>query len=201
MNMFAPPYLDIKNENISTSRQLYATAADEWRLFLGENTLDVYDTIKDEGYYTISMTENLRVIALNNNGAFTYNFWLLYDSTYLRKQLTWLHDTLLLAEKKSEFVHILVHMPSNDPNCFSTWAREYWRIIERFKNIIAAQFTGHSHRDQFNLFYSRRDAKVPISIAWNGGSITTYQKVNPNYKVYKFDECSGVSKIEQRKKS
>lgn len=193
MNMFAPTYLDIKNDNVSTTRQLYQIAADDWQPLLGDKNPEIYDTIRDEGYYTIPISNKLRIIALNNNGAFTYNFWLLYDSSYLRKQLLWLHQTLLKAEKNSEFVHILLHVPSNDPNCFTTWAREYWRIIERFKNIVTAQFTGHSHRDQFNLFYSRKDAATPINIAWNGGSVTTYQKVNPNYKVYTFDDCTGVS--------
>lgn len=193
MNTFSPETLNVTNPKITTTQRLYKAMAIDWQQFFSKFDSDAYETIRTGGYYTKLLRKGHRLIALNNNGAFSYNWWLLYDSSHLAKQLQWCHDTLLEAERNSECVHILLHIPSNDPNCHPIWAREYWRIIERFHHIVAAQFTGHTHHDQFNLFYSRFNSSRPISVAWNGGSITPHSEVNPNYRVYEIDQCTSVS--------
>lgn len=108
-------------------------------------------------------------------------------------QLNWLYDVLLAAEKASERVHILLHQPPGGESCYSVWAREYHKLIDRFHHIIKGQFTGHTHRDELNVFYSSNDPSRAINIAWNGGSTVTYINVNPNYRVYTVDEETLVS--------
>ncbi|XP_011303537.1 sphingomyelin phosphodiesterase [Fopius arisanus] len=178
LNIFAPATID--DEEIST-KWLYELLADIWidSGWLPECTRD---TILKGGYYTVSPKKGFRIIGLNNNVAYTSNWWLIHEPNDLGGQLKWLADTLLEAEENSEFVHIITHVPSGSSDQQSTWSREYRRIINRFANIITGQFTGHTHRDEFNIFYDPQDFSKIINVAWNGGSITTWAFVNPNYR-------------------
>jgi sphingomyelin phosphodiesterase len=174
-----------------TSQWLYDFVADQWSHWLPEATKK---TIKVAGYYTVQMQHGLRLVVLNNNDCYTYNFWIYYDPQYLVGQLQWLHDTLLQAETKKEKVHIIAHVPSGDDTCLKVWSREYRRILDRFWNTIVAQFNGHTHSDTFNVIYSRESVDHAIGQAWNGGSFTTYSHLNRNYAVYEVDRESFVSR-------
>lgn len=154
---------------------------------------DTMDTIKAGGYYTTLIRPGLRLIGLNNNDCYRYNWWLFYGVDNVAKQLQWLHDTLLNAEKNNEKVHILVHIASGEGSCYSFWSREYRRVIARFYQIISAQFNGHSHVDEFNVFYDSNNVNNAINVAWNGGSVTTFNYLNPNYNVYWTDDELFVS--------
>jgi len=106
--------------------------------------------------------------------------------------LQWLADTLLQAENDGEYVHILAHIPPGYEQCLTTWKREYIKIINRFAHIITAQFNGHTHNDELQLIYSKNKTN---NVAWNGGSATTYQNLNSNYKLYTVDSKNYVSII------
>lgn len=67
--------------------------------------------------------------------------------------------------------------------------REYNRIVNRFFKIIAAQFDGHTHKNELNIFYDQ-SGEFAINAAFNGGSLTPNTNVNPNYVVYLVDEES-----------
>lgn len=47
-------------------------------------------------------------------------------------------------------------------------------------------FNGHTHNDELQIFYDET-ATQPLVVAYNGGSITPYSDINPNYKVYEVD--------------
>lgn len=118
---------------------------------------------------------------------------------YSRNQITttmqWFHDTLLAAERANERVHILAHIPTGGGSCFSFWSREYRRIIDRFHNIIGAQFNGHSHLDEFEVYYDSATAQHAVNVAWNGGGATAFHWVNPNYIMYYVDRVHYVRKL------
>lgn len=186
VNIITPHTIKIKR---FSSAPLYKFLAKSWSWLPKSAT----KTISTGGYYTVLVRPGLRVIALNNNACIQFNFWILLDSSFLTEELQWLHDTLLEAERNSEKVHILAHVPSGDVNCYTRWAREYKRIINRFWAIISGQFNGHSHRDLFNLYYADDDPELPINVAWNGGGSSTYGFVNPNYRVYSVEQNTFVS--------
>lgn len=50
-------------------------------------------------------------------------------------QLSWLRDTLLLAESNGEKVHILMHGPPAETDTLQVWRREYNLLITRFINL------------------------------------------------------------------
>lgn len=37
-------------------------------------------------------------------------------------------------------------------------------ILNRFENTISGQFYGHTHRDEFNMFYDENDHTRPVSM-------------------------------------
>ncbi|XP_044598927.1 sphingomyelin phosphodiesterase-like [Cotesia glomerata] len=188
LNLYSPDY--IKNDSLSTE-WLYELMADIW-IEAGWLPPSVKDTILKGGYYNVSPRPGFRIISLNSNVCYIYNWWLFYDPQDPGGQLQWLADNLLIAEKNKEIVHILSHIPPGSTECQHTWSREYKKIINRFSHVIAAQFNGHTHNDEFNLFYNPNDSDQVINIAWNGGSLTPYANLNPNYKVYEADNNSYV---------
>ncbi|XP_053954606.1 sphingomyelin phosphodiesterase-like [Anastrepha ludens] len=181
LNLFSPS--DVP-EDINT-RWLYEKLYEQWSTWL---PADTNATILKGGYYTVSPKSGFRVISLNNNDCYTSNWWLFNDGTDKIPQLQWLHDTLLAAEKAGEYVHILAHIPTGEGSCWSVWAREFNRLVERFRNTISGIFNGHSHQDEMHLHYSANSHA--IGIAWNGGSITTYSNKNPNYRLYQIETNS-----------
>lgn len=113
----------------------------------------------------------------------------------MRTQLQWLQDTLLSAEVASESVHILGHVPPNTASCVYTWNREYDKIVRRFAHIISGQFFGHTHRDEFNVFYLKdeKSQNAAVNVAWNAGSGTTFVGFNSNYRIYYAEPTKYVS--------
>lgn len=179
-NVFAPTTVTSPEVSI---KWLYDLANEEWESWLPSTTKK---TIQEGGYYTVLVNPGFRIVALNNNICYHSNWWILHDTLYFTEQLQWLHDVLMAASLDSEIVHILGHVPSNDPYCYKGWTKSYRAIVNKFQNVIASQFNGHSHVDEFNLYYSE-DNTTPISTAWNGASATTFAYLNPNYRVYYAD--------------
>ncbi|XP_055629840.1 sphingomyelin phosphodiesterase-like [Toxorhynchites rutilus septentrionalis] len=181
-NVFMP---NIANRSDFSMDWLYHYSADVWGNWLPRSTRN---TIEQGGYYTALVRPGFRIVGLNNQDCYTYNWWILWEPSFLSTQLQWLHDVLLHAERNGEKVHILAHIPySSSGSTFRTCQREFRRIVERFHNTISAQFNGHTHRDEFNVFYSRENPAHAINVAWNGGSATAFTFINPNYVVYYVD--------------
>lgn len=106
-------------------------------------------------------------------------------------QLKWLRDQLIAAEMAGERVHILGHLPPNTASCTRAWNRAYNKLVGQFAHIISGQFNGHTHNDEFTLFYANNgsDTKTPtpVNVAWNGGSGTSFIGLNSNYRLYQVE--------------
>ncbi|KAK3927643.1 Sphingomyelin phosphodiesterase [Frankliniella fusca] len=182
LNCFAP---DTITDDALSSRWLYEVLADVWikkTRWLPESTRE---TILRGGFYTLLVEPGFRVIALNNMYCYPMNWWVLYNPVDPSGQLAWLVDVLLEAEAAGEKVHILSHIPPGSADCLVAWSREFAKIVDRFSATIAAHFNGHTHVDDMVLFYDQYGR--PNNVAFNGGSLTTYSDVNPNYKLYLVD--------------
>ncbi|XP_032682117.1 sphingomyelin phosphodiesterase 1-like [Odontomachus brunneus] len=190
LNQYAP--ITVTDDKVSTL-WLYNMIADLW-IGLGWLPESTRSTILQGGYYTVSPKKGFRIIGLNNNLCYCYNWWIWYQPRDAANQLQWLADTLLQAEKDNEVVHILAHVPPTDQDCQATWKREFHKIMNRFGHIIKAQFNGHTHNDELELIYSSDENKKIINVAWNGGSVTTFTELNPNYKIYNVDSENYVVK-------
>ena len=69
------------------------------------------------------------------------------------------------------------------------WSEEYARIIQRFRNIIAGQFFGHTHQDEFEIFFGENEVgnRIPTNMAYLAPSQTPIDGVNPAYRIFIID--------------
>ncbi|KAI1300253.1 Sphingomyelin phosphodiesterase [Halotydeus destructor] len=142
-------------------------------------------------YYATKIRPGLKIISLNMNYCNNQNWWLLLNSTDPADELTWLINELQVSELLAEKVHIIGHIPPGSNDCLQVWSRNYHRIVNRFEATIVAQFFGHTHNDEFELFYDEAtlNSTSPraINVAYVAPSVTTFGGVNPGYRIYSVD--------------
>uniref|UniRef100_A0A6P7FSC4 Sphingomyelin phosphodiesterase 1-like n=1 Tax=Diabrotica virgifera virgifera TaxID=50390 RepID=A0A6P7FSC4_DIAVI len=188
-NVYAPDKEDIVAKGLSTN-WLYDLMAKLWSPWLPESALK---TVRRQGYYAYSVSDKLKIIGLNNNLCFSFNWWLLLDTEYMKEQLQFLILELEESEKKKQFVHILAHISVGNQECIEPWEISYNKIVQRYAHIIKGQFVGHTHTDELKIFYDKD--KKPINMAFNGASLTSYVQYNPNYKILHVDPDTLVSRV------
>ncbi|XP_050517642.1 sphingomyelin phosphodiesterase 1-like isoform X1 [Diabrotica virgifera virgifera] len=176
-NQFAPNKPDIYSKGLSTKLlYIHFAAFSQW--WLPENTLK---TIQSQGYYAHSVSDRLKIIGLNNNVCYKFNWWLLLETKFLDEQLQFLVKELEDSEKNEQYVHILTHIPVGNNDCIKPWEASYNIIVQRYAHIIKGQFYGHTGTDGFKIFYDR--FRSPINAAFNGANLSPYQNYNPSYKI------------------
>jgi len=144
---------------------------------------------------------------MNMNYCYTLNYWNYFKSQDPASSLLWLSQILEEAELNGEKVylhflfrsknnskikrlyqvHILSHIPPGNGDCWTIFSREFARIINRFESTVAAQFYGHTHKDEYKIFYDTVDVSRPVNVAFIAPSLTTYSKLNPGYRTYTVD--------------
>ncbi|KAM6985801.1 sphingomyelin phosphodiesterase [Aplochiton taeniatus] len=178
VNSFPPPFV---HGNRST-RWLYDSMAEEWAPWLPEQALQ---TLRYAGFYTLEVQPGLRVVSLNMNFCARENYWLMVKSTDPANQLQWLVHILQTSEDQGEKVHIIGHIPPG--LCLSSWSWNYYHIVNRYESTITGQFFGHTHMDEFQMFYDEETMTRPVGVAFIAPSVTTYINLNPGYRVYVVD--------------
>ncbi|KAI6173119.1 Sphingomyelin phosphodiesterase [Aphelenchoides besseyi] len=102
----------------------------------------------------------------------TTNFFLYLNQTDPDGTLKWLVDELYDAEQRGIAVHIMAHIPPGNSECLEGWARNYYRIIASFTVFY----------ENMNDFRSR-----PVGVLFSAPSVTTFENLNPSYRVYYID--------------
>ncbi|KAM5179854.1 LOW QUALITY PROTEIN: sphingomyelin phosphodiesterase [Mantella aurantiaca] len=177
VNSFPPPSV---HGNLS-SGWLYQAMAREWEGWLPP----ALETLSSAGFYTVKIAPGLRLVSLNMNYCAGENFWLLINFTDPAGQLQWLVGILQDAEDNHEKVHIIGHIPPG--LCLKSWSWNYYRIVNRYEGTITGQFFGHTHLDEFEIFYDEETLSRPLSVAYIAPSVTTFIGLNPGYRVYLID--------------
>ncbi|KAK9730903.1 Acid sphingomyelin phosphodiesterase C-terminal region [Popillia japonica] len=178
---FPPPWV---TETDASTSWLYTELSKQWSKWLPSS---VNNTIFHGAFYSVLLRPGFRLISLNMNYCMSVNWWLVVNSTDPAKQLQWLIHELQEAEDKGEKVHIIGHIPPGDSDCLKVWSENFYKIIDRYEQTITAQFYGHTHTDEFEVFYDAETYKRPTGIAYIGPSITTYENQNPGYRIYYVD--------------
>lgn len=178
VNSFPPPFI----HGNRSSHWLYGTMAEEWAPWLPAQALE---TIRRAGFYTVQIQPGLRLVSLNMNFCARENYWLMVNSTDPADQLQWLVHILQESENKGEKVHIIGHIPPG--LCLASWSWNYYHIVNRYEGTITGQFFGHTHVDEFQMFYDEDTMSRPLSVAYIAPSVTTYVNLNPGYRVYYVD--------------
>ncbi|KAJ8342378.1 hypothetical protein SKAU_G00323060 [Synaphobranchus kaupii] len=175
VNSFPPPFV---HGNHSSS-WLYDAMVKEWGPWLPPQALQ---TLRRAGFYTVQIQPGLRLVSLNMNFCARENFWLMVNSTDPADQLQWLVGILQEAENKGDKVHIIGHIPPG--LCLKSWSWNYYHIINRYESTVTGQFFGHTHVDEFQMFYDEETLTRPLGVAFIAPSVTTYINLNPGFRVY-----------------
>lgn len=181
VNTFPPHYLDRVNISMSW---LYDELDILWGLWLPFN---VSQTVRRGAFYSILLKPDFRIISLNMNYCSNKNWWLLLNSTDPDAELQWLIDELQKAEIAQEKVHILGHIAPGNSDCLKVWSRNFYKIVGRYESTITAQFYGHTHYDELEIFYDPENLTRPISVGYIGPSVTPFVNLNPGYRIYYID--------------
>ncbi|KAG0355265.1 Metallo-dependent phosphatase-like protein [Gamsiella multidivaricata] len=171
---------------------LYSSLANDWSHWL---PADAVNSVKNYGAYTVSPTPGFRIISLNTNFCYSMNLYLYghtkdYDPN---GELKWLITQLQAAEDAGERVWIIGHVGPSQTDCLQNWSALYYQVVQRYSpHVIAEQFFGHTHYDEFALYYGpgAKSTQNAISTAWIGPSVTPYTDLNPGFRVYKVDTKS-----------
>lgn len=162
---------------------------DQWSVWLSDEAVASF---KYGGYYATPLNSHIQVVSLNMNYCNSGNGWLLLNSSGDPGQmLEWLINVLESAEKNQQKVYIIGHIPPGDHNCLPTWGAQFYQIVDRYEDTILAQFYGHTHDDQFEVFYDLENATRATSIAYIVPSVTSYQHINPSYRIFTADTKTG----------
>lgn len=169
-------------------------------------------TIMRDGFYSAVIRPGLKVVSLNTNFCHNKNFWLYINTTDPGNQLQWLIHELQISELEHEQVHIIGHIPPGSDDCLRVWSKNYNRVVRRFRRTIGGQFFGHTHVNEFEVFYDHDDELdtkpqkrqilrkdkpesgtsaapqlEPVSVAFVGPSVTTFIGLNPSFRLYDVD--------------
>ncbi|CAJ0567409.1 unnamed protein product, partial [Mesorhabditis spiculigera] len=166
---------------------LYDTMADSWK---GWVPADQDANMRYMGSYVVKPYPGLRIISVNTPlGGDPVNAFLYINQTDPDGTMSWLIAQLYAAEQAGDKVHVTAHIPGGDGECLEGWAINYYKVMNRFANIITGQFFGHTHSEQFYMIYSDpEDAKsTPTGVIFSAGSATTMSNFNPVYRLYTLD--------------
>lgn len=149
--------------------------------------------------YSVKHGKHLRVITLNTDMWYKgniYNFISSQNPDY-SGMLRFLTDELIEAERKNEKVWIIGHVLSgwSGTNGLDNPTNLFYQIVSRFAPYtIKAVFFGHTHEDQFSVFYNQNgtthSARDAVSQAFIGPSVTPLTNVNPSFRIYDVDPLS-----------
>ena len=171
---------------------LYDSLADDWSRWL---PADAVKAVKSYGAYTVSPAPGFRIISMNNNFCYTLNFYLYADRKDYDPmgELKWLVAQLQAAEDAGERVWIIGHVGPSQTDCLQNWSALYYQVVQRYSpHVIAEQFFGHTHYDEFAISYGpgAKNSQNAISTSWIGPSVTPYTDINPGFRIYKVDTKS-----------
>jgi len=55
--------------------------------------------------------------------------------------------------------------------------------LSRYESTITGQFFGHTHMDEFQMFYDEETMTRPVGVAFIAPSATTYINLNPGQEL------------------
>ncbi|KAI0030554.1 sphingomyelin phosphodiesterase [Vararia minispora EC-137] len=174
-----------------SSQWVFDTLSAGWERWIGSAAAAQVDT-NSGSYAAVPSGTNLRIIAINTLFWYKQNFWLYDTDTQVPDPngvLAFMVDQLQAAEDAGQRAWIIGHIPAGKSDVFHDQSNYYDQVIQRYKNTIAAQFFGHSHKDQFEIAYSdytNQNAVTADSISFIAPALTPTSG-NPAFKIYDID--------------
>ena len=141
----------------------------------------------------------LRIITLNTDFWYRSNFLNYINTTNPDNSgnLRWMVGELQDAEDKGERVWILGHVLTgwDGSNPLPNPTDLFYQIVDRYSpHVIANIFFGHTHEDEFMIYYANnatvQDAANALAIGWIGPSVTPLTNLNSGFRMYEVDTSS-----------
>ncbi|KAI4124240.1 MAG: hypothetical protein LQ338_004919 [Usnochroma carphineum] len=164
----------------------------------------INSTVADEarlhyGAYSVKNQYGLRVITLNTDFWYRSNFLNYYNMTNpdVSGMQAFLIQELQRAEDSGERVWILGHVLTgwDGTNGLPNPTDLFCQIVDRYSpHVIANIFFGHTHEDEFMIFYknngTRNSSADALTTAWIGPSVTPLTNLNSGFRVYEVDTAT-----------
>ncbi|CAI7606277.1 unnamed protein product [Penicillium glandicola] len=148
------------------------------------------------GGYSVKTHYGLRIIAFNTDFWYRSNFLTLINTTNPDNSgvFSWMIEELQKAEDAGERVWIIGHVLSgwDGTNPLPNPTDLFYQIVDRYSpHVIANIFFGHTHEDQFMVYYANngtvQDAGNALTTGWIMPSITPLTNLNSGFRMYEVD--------------
>jgi sphingomyelin phosphodiesterase len=148
------------------------------------------------GGYSVSPRKGLRIITLNTDFWYKANIYNYINSSNPDTSgiLRFLTDELEMASRRGERVWIVGHVLTgwDGSNPMANPTNLFYQIVDHYSpRTIAHIFFGHTHEDQFNVFYSNNGTERTTlnakAVSFMSPSITPGTNVNSALRFYHVD--------------
>lgn len=148
------------------------------------------------GAYSTVNEYGLRVIVLNSDFWYVANYLTYINTTNpdVSGTFEFLINELQAAEDAGERVWIVTHVLTgwDGSNAKNNPSDLFYQIVERYSpHVIANMFFGHTHEDQFMVFYNQngtiQTSANALATGWIGPSVTPRGNMNSGWRMYEVD--------------
>ncbi|KNC53044.1 uncharacterized protein AMSG_09337 [Thecamonas trahens ATCC 50062] len=146
------------------------------------------DSFLHGGYFEAELAPSLRVLSLNT---------IYYSISHLPRpaqpvadplgQFAWLEARLAAARAAGSYhIYLMGHIPpavsefQGSAMWDAAYADRYVKLVASYADVVAGQFFGHTHRDEFRLLFREESS---VSSALIAGSLSMVFVNNPSFKV------------------
>lgn len=189
----SPTNLFPRNTTTKSNNQwVFDTMGAGWRPVIGPEAAE--QAIHMSGSYSVVVPgTSLRIVSVNTVYWYKLNWWL-YDTNKRQPDpngvLAFVVSQLQAAEDAGQRAWIIGHIPPGGvQDALHDQSNYFNQIVQRYKHVIAGQFYGHTHKDEFMVGYSdytKRSAETASTFAMIAPAITP-RSTNPGFKVYDVD--------------
>lgn len=195
-----PSLNDVLPDNASYSAQQesnYENVSAAWENYGWLDAAEAQQVVNSGlGIYRAVTAEGLVIISLNSDVWYYFNFYAYIGLNNIDPtgMFATLIDYLLEAESNDQAVWLIQHVNTGGSTTYEALPAAtdlYYQVVDRFNNTIRGTFFGHTHFDEFGVFYANngtvQTADTATNVAYIGQSVTTYTNLNAGFRYYLVD--------------
>eukprot|EP00345_Euplotes_harpa_P014290 CAMPEP_0168352526 /NCGR_PEP_ID=MMETSP0213-20121227/22640_1 /TAXON_ID=151035 /ORGANISM="Euplotes harpa, Strain FSP1.4" /LENGTH=520 /DNA_ID=CAMNT_0008363827 /DNA_START=173 /DNA_END=1731 /DNA_ORIENTATION=+ len=129
--------------------------------------------------------DKTRIIALNTQNCYFFNFENIKQHSDPGNELEWLENLLRQMEKNGEVGIIVGHISPGVADCITSISTRFRALMERYQHVIRINLFGHTHNEEFEVVRSK-DGKA-INVNHLAPSFTTFTGHNPSFRAITLD--------------
>lgn len=164
-----------------------ASILDKYTEFWSDWLIDGKETFSKYGFYSQLINDQIKIINLNCLIDDSNNIMGPLFSPHLSDiQSLWLINELENSLQINQSVWLMSHIPPGSGEGTVNFTNRLVNIVKKYHSIIKNQFYGHTHDDQYLLYWDDTVSHV-IGHAYISSSLVPKQR-NPTFRVYEYDK-------------